>query len=57
MGGSQRLDQIWRVLEGYNIEVEGQVTYAPAGDISYNSYGWEAIKGRKTQMVKFIQQQ
>ena len=48
MGGSQEVgSDTERVLDGYNIEVEGQVPYAPWANISYNSYGWEAIKGSK----------
>ena len=48
MGGSQEVgSDTERVLDGYNIEFEGQVPYAPWANISYNSYGWEAIKGSK----------
>tara|TARA_Y100000992_G_scaffold109204_1_gene71147 strand:+ start:104 stop:994 length:891 start_codon:yes stop_codon:yes gene_type:complete len=31
-----------RVLDGYDIKVEGQVPYAPWADISYTSYQWDA---------------
>tara|TARA_B100001057_G_C22844999_1_gene948643 strand:+ start:1855 stop:2739 length:885 start_codon:yes stop_codon:yes gene_type:complete len=48
IGGSQKVgSDTERVLDGYNIEIEGQVPYTPWANISYNSYNWEAIKSSK----------
>ncbi len=45
MGGSQNVGaDMERVLDGYNLEIEGQLPYAPWANVSYNSYSWEAIK-------------
>ena len=45
MGGSQNVGaDTERVLDGYNLEIEGQLPYAPWANVSYNSYSWEAIK-------------
>ena len=45
MGGSQNVgSDTERVLDGYDIEIEGQLPYAPWANVSYNSYTWEAIK-------------
>ena len=33
-----------RVLDGYDIKVEGQVPYTPWADVSYTNYQWDSIR-------------
>ena len=46
-GGNQVDTNIERVLDGYDINISGQVPYAPWANINYNNYTWKAVKAPK----------
>jgi adhesin/invasin len=46
-GGNQVGNQTERVLDGYDINITGDVPYAPWAHITYNDYEWKKEKGSK----------